>query len=165
MSIYVQQPQPYDIVGDTVHVGGIAGAAFESSFTYSISDGQDAVGGHFTSGDPFGGHTQFHLDVDVGAAGFTQVELSLEVVESPGGPEDLERVTVPVLLGRLIVPGYVAFREHVVEPGDTLSALALHYYGDGSLFPRIATANPTTITDPDLIHVGDVLRIPVALGP
>lgn len=164
MSIYVQQPQPYDLVGDTIHIAGIAGGAFESNFTYLISDGQESVGAPFTAGDPFGGHTQFHLAVDTTAAAFTRVHLDVELVESPGGPPDLAHATVPVLLGRLIVPDYSSFREHTVEAGDTLWALAESYYGSGDLFGRIVTANPTTIIDPDVLDPGDVLRIPVSIS-
>jgi nucleoid-associated protein YgaU len=48
-----------------------------------------------------------------------------------------------------------------VQAGDTLSAIAQHHYGDGSLFHRIVAANPGTITDPDVIFPGQVLRIPI----
>ena len=51
-----------------------------------------------------------------------------------------------------------------VAPGDTLWGIADHYYGDGSLYHRLVTANPGTITDPDVISVGQVVRVPRTAG-
>lgn len=49
---------------------------------------------------------------------------------------------------------------HVVVKGDTLSAIALEHYGDASKYPAIFEANTPMLKDPDLIYVGQVLRIP-----
>ncbi len=46
--------------------------------------------------------------------------------------------------------------------GETLSPRASDVYGDPSQYSRIVSAYPQTITDPDVIFVGQVLRIPVA---
>jgi nucleoid-associated protein YgaU len=54
------------------------------------------------------------------------------------------------------------FTAHIVERGDTLSKLAKHYLGDAQRWPEIAAANRYKITNPDLIYVGQSLRIPVA---
>lgn len=70
-------------------------------------------------------------------------------------------MTVPVIYGPLIVSNYIGYREHTVQSGDTLWAIAQDHYGDGNLFHRIVTANPATITDPDVIVPGQVLRIPI----
>jgi len=51
---------------------------------------------------------------------------------------------------------------HVVESGDTLSKLAKEYYGDAMKYPTIFEANRPMLKDPDLIYVGQVLRIPPA---
>jgi S-formylglutathione hydrolase FrmB len=56
---------------------------------------------------------------------------------------------------RLIFPGYA---RHTVVAGDTLSALASRFYGDGALYPLIATASG--IADPNDIGVGRRLIIP-----
>lgn len=50
---------------------------------------------------------------------------------------------------------------HIVKPGDTLSAIALKYYGDASkeAYMRIAKAN--NLANPDLIRVGQKLQIPL----
>ncbi len=49
---------------------------------------------------------------------------------------------------------------HVVQKGDTLSHLAKHYYGKASLYMKIFEANKDVLKDPNLIKVGQKLRIP-----
>jgi len=49
---------------------------------------------------------------------------------------------------------------HVVQPGDTLSAIAAEHYGDAGKYPVIFEANRPMLTDPDLIFPGQVLRCP-----
>lgn len=162
MSIEVQQPHPYDIVSDTVMIAGTAGGAFEASYNYRVHEGHDEVTGHFMAGDGIGGHGQFQVTADVSAAAFTQHTLFVEVfhVSAKDGTE-LDRQVVPVLLGRLIVPGYTTYLEHIVQSGDTLWGIARTYYGNGNLYHRLIIANPG-ITNPNLIQVGDVIRVPRA---
>jgi len=49
---------------------------------------------------------------------------------------------------------------HIVEKGDTLSALAKKYYGKANLYMKIFNANKDQLTNPDVIKVGQKLRIP-----
>ena len=49
---------------------------------------------------------------------------------------------------------------HDVVSGDTLSKLAKKYYGDPSLYMKIFEANRDVLKDPNLIKVGQRLRIP-----
>ncbi len=49
---------------------------------------------------------------------------------------------------------------YVVEPGDTLWAIATAAYGDGNRYPEIFEANKPMLSDPDKIYPGQVLRIP-----
>jgi LysM repeat protein len=51
-----------------------------------------------------------------------------------------------------------AKRIYTVVSGDTLWAIAERFYGDGSKYPKIASANG--IANPDLIMVGQKLTIP-----
>jgi nucleoid-associated protein YgaU len=51
-----------------------------------------------------------------------------------------------------------AARTYTVESGDTLWAISERFYGDGSKYQIIADASG--ISDPDLIHPGQVLTIP-----
>lgn len=47
-----------------------------------------------------------------------------------------------------------------VKPGDTLSAIAQRFYGRASLYPKIFEANRDILTNPDLIKVGQKLKLP-----
>jgi nucleoid-associated protein YgaU len=49
---------------------------------------------------------------------------------------------------------------YLIESGDTLSAIALRFYGDASAYPRIFEANREVIKDPNLIFPGQKIRIP-----
>lgn len=49
---------------------------------------------------------------------------------------------------------------HEVVSGDTLSKIAKKYYGDPSLYMTIFEANQNILKNPDLIKVGQKLRIP-----
>jgi len=53
-----------------------------------------------------------------------------------------------------------ATQYHEVKKGDTLWKIAETYYGDGSLYNKIFEANRDTLKDPNLIKVGQKLRIP-----
>lgn len=50
---------------------------------------------------------------------------------------------------------------YTIVSGDTLSKLAKEYYGDAGAYPRIFEANLEVIKDPDLIYVGQKIRIPM----
>jgi LysM repeat protein len=49
---------------------------------------------------------------------------------------------------------------HLVQAGDTLSALSQKYYGKASLYMKIFEANRDILNDPNLIKIGQKLRIP-----
>jgi nucleoid-associated protein YgaU len=49
---------------------------------------------------------------------------------------------------------------YTVKAGDSLSKIARQHYGDASEWPRIFEANRDQITNPDLIHPGQVLTLP-----
>jgi nucleoid-associated protein YgaU len=160
MSIDVQQPRKNDLVANRIEIGGVAGGAFEAQFNYRIHEGHDQVVGNFLSGDGAGGHSQFHLSVDVSGAAFQVPRLFVEVFHvSQADGSELDKKTVEVLLGRIIVPGYRNYLEHVVKPGESLWSISAKYYGDGNLYHRLVAANPQ-IKDPNVIHPGDVIRVP-----
>lgn len=161
MTNRIDQPRKLDLVGNPVLVGGV-GTGYEATLHYRIGEGHDEVTGHFTVGGGAGEHGQFQVRVDVRHAAFKADRLLVQVFEvSPKDGSEVNVVTVPVLYGPLIVPGYYGYREHKVVKGDTLSALAKSYYGDASLYRRIVRANPDQITDPDKVLPGQVLRIPI----
>ena len=47
-----------------------------------------------------------------------------------------------------------------VKTGDTLGALAQRFYGKASLYPKIFEANRDILSNPNLIKVGQKLKIP-----
>jgi nucleoid-associated protein YgaU len=49
---------------------------------------------------------------------------------------------------------------HTVASGDTLSKLAKAYLGDAGRYMDIFNANSGTLTNPDMIKVGQKLNIP-----
>jgi len=49
---------------------------------------------------------------------------------------------------------------YVVKSGDTLSKLAKEYLGDAKRYPEIFNVNKEVLTNPDLIKVGQHLKIP-----
>ena len=53
-------------------------------------------------------------------------------------------------------------RTYTVVAGDSLSKIAKKVYGDGKKWKRIFEANRDTVKDADLIHPGQVLKIPEA---
>jgi uncharacterized protein (DUF2235 family) len=81
--------------------------------------------------------------------------------KAPYRPKTLERVAAA--LDELTLPGPVAaatMATHVVQSGDTLSKLAMHYYGEKRHWPEIFAANRDQIDDPDEVFIGQELRIP-----
>lgn len=53
-----------------------------------------------------------------------------------------------------------ADRTYTVESGDSLSRIAKQQYGKSSKWRAIYEANRDQIDDPDMIHPGQVLKIP-----
>lgn len=49
---------------------------------------------------------------------------------------------------------------YTVQKGDSLSKIAQQQYGNGKKWKAIFEANRDQITNPDLIHPGQVLKIP-----
>ena len=59
-------------------------------------------------------------------------------------------------------PAPAAPRTHTVVAGDNLSKIAKKFYGDANKWKRIFEANRDILKNPDLIHPGQVLKIPDA---
>lgn len=53
-----------------------------------------------------------------------------------------------------------ADQSYTVAAGDSLSKIAKKFYGSATAWNRIFQANRDKISNPDLIHPGQVLRIP-----
>ena len=161
MTNLIQQPQPFDLVGDPVLIAGI-GQGFEATLQYRVHDGHDERAGFFNVGGGTGEHGQFQVQAAIGAAAVALDRLFVEIYEeSAKDGSEINKVIVPVIYGPRIVPNYIGYRIHVVKRGDTLSKIALEHYGEAGQFMRIARANPQAIADPNLIFVGQVLKVPI----
>lgn len=51
-------------------------------------------------------------------------------------------------------------KQYTVAAGDSLSKIAQREYGDAAKWQRIYEANRATVTNPNLIHPGQVLTLP-----
>jgi nucleoid-associated protein YgaU len=69
--------------------------------------------------------------------------------------------TAPLLIGQELVIPYITQR-HVVDIGDTLYDLAQLHYGNGAMFPVLASANH--IAAPYVVNPGDTLLVPDLLN-
>jgi hypothetical protein len=59
-----------------------------------------------------------------------------------------------ILTTRQVMPG-----SYVVRPGDTLSAIAGRFYHDPALYPSLWWVNKGKVKDPNVVRVGQVLRL------
>lgn len=155
-NIIIQQPQPFDIVGSNILIAGTA-VAFEGTLTINVSDGHDEYSSFTNVGSLALKQFQGHIDIPNDNS-FQLTRLFLRLADDTGN-ENGPAVIVPVLFGPKILPGYTGFRNYTVQPGDTLTKIAQDTYGDDNFQP-ILQANQNIISDPNLIFVGQVLRIP-----
>jgi LysM repeat protein len=163
MANQIQQPKPFDLVGNPILIGGI-GSGFEAVLQYRVHDGHDERTGHFMVGGGTGEHGQFQVSVDVTGAAFQLDRLFVEVYEeSAADASEIRKVIVPVIYGPRIVPTYYGYRIHTVQAGDTLSSIANANYGDPGRFHDIVRANPLVIANPNLIFPGQELKVPIGM--
>jgi nucleoid-associated protein YgaU len=62
----------------------------------------------------------------------------------------------------LRIPPVAAAPVHVVQRGETLGGIAKHWFGDAKQYKAIFEANRGVLSSPDVVEVGQELRIPVA---
>ena len=158
--ISIRQPQPFDLVDEPVQVAGV-GTAFEAVANARLRDGN---GNELTSMSITVGGTgtwaNFNFTISAGGIAPTpQGTLELFTLSAMDGSEQ-GTIVIPITFGPNLLDPYHGFAQHEVVSGDTLSALAQTWYGDATLWPHIFEANRNQITDPNLIFVGQVLRIP-----
>jgi nucleoid-associated protein YgaU len=102
----------------------------------------------------------FHVAIALGDVPATSLG-TLEVFEfSAKDGSEINKVATTIIFGRALIDPYVGFAQHTVVSGDTLSGIAQQFYGDATFWPRIFDANRDQIADPDVIYVGQVLRVP-----
>jgi nucleoid-associated protein YgaU len=154
----VDQPQPNDLVGDPLLIAG-SGGGFEATIDVRLldADGNEFLTTSVTSTNLI---SAWQKQIDLPNPPPTNRGV-VEIAPSTGADEPEARVSVPVFFGTRIVSGFRSYVLHVVQPGETLSGIAAGeplYIGSG--FGPIFEANRDIIGDPNLIHPGQVLRIP-----
>ncbi len=152
----IQQPQPFDIVDNTILISGNA-VAFEGTLTISVTEGHDEYSSFTNVGSTALRQFQGSITIPEDNA-FKLSRLLLRLADDTGN-ENGPAVIVPVLFGPLILQGYGGYRPYTVQPGDTLTGIAQSEYGNANFQP-ILQANVHVIDNPDLIFPGQVLRIP-----
>jgi len=70
-------------------------------------------------------------------------------------------ITADITVDPSLAPPPAQAKTHKVNPGDSLSKLSKLYYGDAGKYMRIFEANRDQLTDPNVIKVGQVLKIPM----
>ena len=60
----------------------------------------------------------------------------------------------------LVKRTHPASRSYIVLPGDTLSGIAQHFYGNPADWPWLYHVNASAVADPNLIYVGQKLQVP-----
>ena len=153
----IDQPQPNDLVGDPLLLAGMGGG-FEGTIDIRIlgADGSVLLE-TFTTGTNMISAWQASVELPDPLPTRGVVELA----EGTGLEEAVPRVSVPVFFGPGIVEGFGSHFLRVVQAGDTLSGIAASEPGFiGSGPGPIFEANRDILSDPDLIHPGQVLRIP-----
>ena len=164
----VRSPQPFDIVRDTFVLCGLGRANEGVVGVATVKDKNGAVvatvSPMFVPGSGFW-FTMYDFPVAISTPTTAEGVLIVDADNPSGLPQHDFQVKVPLTFGRALLGyDYEGFRTHEVVAGDTLSSIAGDMLGDPNRWPQLFTANRDRITDPDLIRVGQVLRIAVP-GP
>jgi len=156
----VRQPQPFDLVDDPVEVCGV-GTGFEGTFAARVRDGNGtALSQIAINAGGTGTWANFHTTLPLGGVPATP-QGTLEVFEfSAKDGSEVGKTVVPITFGPALLTSYRGFAQYTVVAGDTLSAIAQQWYGDAAQWQRIFEANRDQITNPNLIFIGQVLRVP-----
>jgi len=137
---------------------GLLGSSFEEKVRAAL-DAVRALGLGVTDLD---GHIEGKVVTLQGTA--STMEVKARVMQEFNARVETDNTLNQIRVAKaepVVLPGRAAEeRWHVVVSGDTLGALAKKYYGKASLYMKIFEANKDQLSNPDLIKVGQKLRIP-----
>jgi nucleoid-associated protein YgaU len=123
------------------------------------AEASDKIKDYFEQDNP--GVNDFQVTVKDGVATITGEAASAEAKEKAilmvGNIQGVKEVQADDLKAPA-ASGEVEY--YVIKSGDSLSAIAQHFYGNGSEWPQIFEANREVIKNPDLIYPGQKIRIP-----
>jgi len=159
-TISLRHPRAHDIVDDPIEIAGV-GTGFEGTLQARARDGRgrELAQRHFQAGGT-GIWGNFFVRLDVpGVPSSPHGVLEVFGVSAEDGSE-LGTVVRPIVFGRALRDPYLGFAVHRVASGETLSSIAEQWYGDPSAFRIVFEANRDQLTDPDLVVVGQQLRVP-----
>ncbi|KZM50375.1 LysM peptidoglycan-binding domain-containing protein [Labrenzia sp. OB1] len=156
VTLDIQQPQPFDLVGSTILVSGNA-VAFEGTLSIRVSEGHDEYSSFANVGSL--ALRQFQGSIDIPDNNSFQLNRLFLTLADDSGNENGPSIVIPILFGPKILPGYGGWRPYTVKPGDTLTKIAQQEYGNSDFQP-IFQANQHILNDPNLIFPGQLLRIP-----
>lgn len=167
-NIEVRHPLPGDLVGPSFGLAGL-GSGFEGDLCYRVTTGTGEViaDGHMRGGAY--SMREFQAEVELNVERVDKTDGRLEVFwpspadpeEDPLGPER-DTVVVPIVFGFRVLDDFVGVAFHEVKEGETLTSIAEQHFT--SVTPnQIFEANRDVLSDPDVIHPGQILRIPGSL--
>ncbi|WP_269581265.1 LysM peptidoglycan-binding domain-containing protein [Roseibium sp. Sym1] len=156
VTLDIQQPQPFDLVGSKILIAGNA-AAFEGTLSIRVSEGHDEYAS-FTQVGAFG-LRQFQGFIDIPDTNSFELNRLFLTLADDTGNENGPSVVIPILFGPRILSGYRGWQPYTVKPGDTLTQIAQQHYGT-SIYQPIFEANQHILSNPNVIFPGQVLRIP-----
>lgn len=156
VTLDIQQPQPFDLVGPAILIAGNA-TAFEGTLSVRVSEGHD----EYTSFLQVGalGLRQFQGSIDIPDSNSFELTRLFLTLSDDTGNEDGPSVVIPVLYGPRILSGYKGWQPYTVKPGDTLTKIAQAHYGN-TIYQPIFEANQHLLSNPNVIIPGQVLRVP-----
>lgn len=168
-SVQVRHPAPHDLVADTFTVAGV-GTGFEGTVGWRLLDSRGRrvkEGGTQAGGMAVMGEISFSINLAGHGMPANESALILQVFgDNPGLPDEgpdpgFDVNSIPVTAASQLVDGYVGFQLYTVKPGDWLSKIASGQQFGSTTAHAIFAANRDQLDDPDLIHPGQVLRIPL----
>eukprot|EP00903_Cladosiphon_okamuranus_P001825 g1823.t1 len=156
VTLDIQQPQPFDLVGSKILIAGNA-TAFEGTLSIRVSEGHD----EYTSFTQVGslGLRQFQGFIDIPDTNSFELTRIFLTLADDTGNENGPSVVIPILFGPRILAGYRGWQPYTVKPGDTLTTIAQEQYGN-TIYQPIFEANQHLLSNPNVIFPGQMLRIP-----
>jgi nucleoid-associated protein YgaU len=150
--IQLRHPIPDDLIGNRLTIAAI-GTAFEASYGWRLIHGGNILADGYFSAGSMGLMESFVYEAAVSFSHLGPATFQL-FGDDPSGqhPPGLNLTEVPVIL----IPGMIGYKIYQVVPGDTLTKIARDL---GSTVDSIVAAN--RIQNPNLILVGQILRVPV----
>lgn len=166
-SIQLRHPLPYDPVGRSFHLAGL-GSGHEADLYFRLrnSTGDVMAEGRFRGG-PYSLQDFHHVVELPPELSPSDDRATLEVFwespadpeEDPSGPEK-DTASTPLVLAFTFMPNFVGWYPQTVQPGDTLTGIAQASHSQDVTADHIFRCNQDLLDDPDVIHPGQVLRIP-----